>query len=460
MDYKISLLGYSERPQTLAVAGALSCFEEECSAEIFKELSGLPPDELAKKERAVLKNSFGRGHGSVGDQTYFTFSLENVPRVVTLHLCLPEYAQHLQQSLRRANPSRGFHLPEIIKKSPLAKGVNEVLAKSFELYDEMRNGGIPAEDARFLLPLYTKTNIQTTINVRELCHLWLMSQDAGVPSIVKAVVEDMLSMAKERAPYLLEDFGSNYELLSFYPSAQFFYAQRNSWMDFYMGNWSRKRQNTSNETIMVGKLLPPFSLGDTLEKAVRDRNEGQLANLKHVHFEFCAPMSIACLHQAIRQRTWNHSVETVYEALPHVLDYLDFENYESVNFAFRIAVPPSIKKSQFDGKYRRQHQEMLALSWFLWREGIPRMEAVGVIPHSLKVHTLIHINGWNAIHSIGKRTCTTAQWEIREIAQKMAGKIKEAEPAFNNWAEPQCVAYGKCPEAKECGYYKTRKEVN
>ena len=88
---------------------------------------------------------------------------------------------------------------------------------------------------------------------------------------------------------------------------------------------------------------------------------------------------------------------------------------------------------------------------------VPRSEAIGVIPHSLKIYDWIHVNGWNAIHSIGKRTCQEAQWEIRFIAQKLARDIKNVAPAFEEWAEPQCITYGSCPEIKDCGYSKKKR---
>ena len=88
---------------------------------------------------------------------------------------------------------------------------------------------------------------------------------------------------------------------------------------------------------------------------------------------------------------------------------------------------------------------------------MPRSEAIGVVPHSLMVYDWIHVNGWNAIHAIGKRTCEKAQLEIRHIAWAMAKYIKTAMPIFEGFVEPQCVTYGKCPEKDPCDYLEKRK---
>jgi len=450
-DFKVTLLGMTENSQTISVAGALACFEEKSSVQLAEELLNLPEEQRLKRERGTLKNSFGRGHGSVGDQNYFIFSIEDLPRAATFQLCLPEYLAHLQQSLRRAKASRGFYLPGAIRHSKLAEEAKKVLLSSFELYEKMVQFGIPGEDARFLLPLYTKTNIQTGGDARELCHLWQMSQREEIPSIVKEVVNEMISQAKEKAPSLFEDFGFNYEALAWYPSAQL-YGPRNKMLDeLAFVNEMNEMYGTAKNVSLVEhsdclSFLP--TIKKTIENAVKERNETDLANLKHIHFEFLVFMSLACLHQAIRQRTWNHTLESIYDAAERALVGGN-----------RMAAPPSIKKSNFYPAYKKQHKKMINLYVKLVEEeGIPESEAIGVIPHSLSIYTLIHVNGWNAIHSIGKRTCLTAQWEIRKIAREMAKIIKEKLPVLGKWAEPQCITYGKCPELEDCGYYKRKKK--
>jgi thymidylate synthase (FAD) len=407
----------------------------------MEELMKLPEEERLKKERGVLKNSFGRGHGSVGDQVHFTFSIEDLPRVVTFELCLPEYLEHLQQSLRRAKASRGFYLPEVIKNSALGKKTEVLMLKSFELYEKMVEKGIPGEDARFLLPLYTKTNITTTGNARELCHMWQMSQRKGVPSIVRAVVDEMISLAKGKAPYLFEDYGFNYETLAWYPSAQL-YSLRNPLINDLLKSFKGDKRVT-----LIGHNANFLRWGISIEKAVKERDETELANLKHVHFEFFISLSLVCLHQAIRQRTWNHTLESIYDAVKSA----------KREKQTRIIIPPSIKKSEFNSAFQKQHQTMLNLYCELVKGGISQEEAIGVMPHSLKIHTLIHVNGWNAINSIGKRTCLTAQWEIRAIARKMAKIIKGVYPELGKFAEPQCITLGECPEVEDCYYKKKRR---
>jgi len=161
-------------------------------------------------------------------------------------------------------------------------------------------------------------------------------------------------------------------------------------------------------------------------------------------------MSLACLHQAIRQRTWNHTLESIYDAVGKAI---------AREKETRMVIPPSIRGSELNLMYQKQHQDMLNLYEELLKGGIPAAEAIGVIPHSVKIYTLIHINGWNAIHSFGIRLCLTAQWEIRRITLQMARRIEEELPALGKWVKkPQCLYYQKCPEEKkDCSFYKRLK---
>ncbi len=440
-DFKVKLIGITENPQLLSTAGALGCFEEKSSAQLAEKLSSLSEGQRDKKEKGVLKNSFGSGHGSVGDQNCFVFSLENVPRAVTLHICQPQYLAHLQQSLRRAKASRGFHLPKDVSDSSCGAQAKKVLQESFELYEKMSEEGVPGEDARYILPLYARTHIQTLGNSRELCHLWHMTRSQETPSVVKKVVEAMIEAAAKKAPYLFEEFLSNYETLAWYPSAQIYSSSNKGISALYKGASPRfiKVLKIKGVSLLNSNSLD-FPEG-MIEEAVKERKEEELANLKHVHFEFLSLMSLACFHQAIRQRTWDQSVESIYEAV-------------SSNPAGRMTVPESVKNSQFSQAFREQHVQMLNLYHDLQEAGVSRAEAVGVLPHSLKILDLIHINGWNALHSVGKRTCTEAQTEIRNIAREISRHVKEKYPALGKWSEPQCVIYGYCPERRDCGYYK------
>jgi len=426
--HKLKNLG----PEEIAIYGALGCFEEKSPLQLYQEdKKKLSKKKFEKKKEKILQETSGRGHGSVLDQNRFTFVIENIPRLATLQLCLPQYLEHLQQSLRRAKADRGFYLPKAIENSKHFEETVRLLNKSFSLYEDMNKEGIPGEDARYILPLYTRTNIQTTGNARELMHLHYMSRKDNMPTIVKETVEEMIEKLTKAAPKLFKERETNYELLAWYPSSQLF-ALKNKTMERIIKEYGTKDIN----------VLPRANYGfylhkEELEKAVKERDEAELANLKHIHYTFLVKMSLACFHQATRQRTWDQSVESIY----HAIEKGEFITPKSIG-----------KHEKYSKEYENMNQKMLKLYSNLVDDKILPQDAIGILPHSLAVYDLIHINGWNAIHSIGKRTCIEAQGEIRNIAKKMAEIIQASDPVLGKYTQPQGVVYGRCPEKNPCGY--------
>jgi len=417
---KVELVAWLQNPEKnwgaedSASCGARVCREKLSSDRIHD--AKIKRTDYENRKENIFKETSGRGHGAVLDQSAFLFSIDNLTRASTLFLCEPEYASHLQQSLRVATAERGFYLPPNLDSE-----AERLMKKQFRLYETMQNNEIPPEDARFILPLYTKTTIQSLWDSRELMHLDSMSQRAGVPSEVRETVQQMMNLTREIAPHLMKNRETNYEILSWFPSSQLF-AKENKTIENLI--------STHSDFAFLCYSGIDMS-EESIKKAVEKRNEAELANLKHFHFTFIAPMSLACFHQATRQRTWNQSVQSL----------------ESAVRKGGYIIPPKISKSKFRGEYKDLNEE----SFSFVRNYLNDPEFLGVLPHSLVVHDLIHINGWNAIHSIGKRTCTEAQWEIRKIATKISIKIKEIVPGLGKYSVPQGILYGKCPEKNSCG---------
>lgn len=421
---KVKLVAWLQNPkirwdaEDSASCGARGCFSEKGSAKIHQE-EILKADYKKRKEK-IFEETSGRGHGAVLDESGFVFSIDNLTRASTLFLCTPEYGSHLQQSLRRATAERGFYLPKTLENTSAKK----LMQKQFKLYTEMQTGGVPSEDARFILPLFTKTTIQTLWDARELMHLDFMSKREGVPEEIKDTVSQMVYLAKIIAPELMKDRGTNYEPLSWFPSSQLF-ATSNKTLDNLID------KNSSLALLDYSKI--PMSESE-IKKAVEERDEAELANLKHYHFTFLAPMSLASFHQATRQRTWNQSIQTLKSAV---------ENGKYI-------LPVTIEKTKFKDEYASLNKEVIGFVY----NNFNCPDVVGVLPHALQVYDLIHINGWNAIHSIGKRTCTEAQWEIRHIARQMAKEINNVAPELGKYSVPQGKLYGQCPEKNPCGLCK------
>jgi len=414
-------------PEDSAVYGAYGCFEENPSFALF-EFDRL--NEKPKSYKKIFDETAGRGHGSVTDQSCFVWSMQNVTRATTLFLCGPEYMSHLQQSLRRAKADKGFHIPEILKDEKYKHAI-EVQIEAFNLYDRMLEGEVPGEDARYILPLNTYTNIQTLTDARELMHLSYMSKTdaARIPNETKSTVSKMYELSARQAPEMMQVRPNSMEVRAWNPSLQL-YAKQNLLVDSISESYWEEDVRLFNKS-----LLTIFNDEKGLFKQLcKTGDEASLSVLKHFHFTFFVRMSLAAFHQAIRQRTWNISCQSIYSAMISPI----------------FMTPPSVTSSKFVKEFEELQMKMVQTANELIEMGVPAEEVVGIIPHSMCVGSLIHVNGWNAIHSIAKRTCTKAQWDIRKKAVKMAAEIIKSDDLFDGLVGPQCEIYGRCPESKPC----------
>jgi len=450
---RIELNGILQHPENdtwevddYPVSSAMGCFAEENSSNIHEryavkgELYKSGKKELTwnQAQELIMKETSGRGHGAVLDKAIFNWSIDNLTRASTLFLCSPQYLWHLQQSLRRANAKRGFE--ELIGDEEMgkrgfsqisAKNGNKIMEEQFELYNKMCGAGVDTEDARIILPLHTKTTIDTGGNAREMMHLKSMVDRMNVTSEVRDTVYTMYEQAREFAPRTMEEREKNFEVLAWMPSSQL-YARQNMPMDNKIREREKIKQLTGNNNFCIGYSIGLQMSEKEIEQAVLQRDEALLANLKSTHFTFMVPMSLMSFHQAARQRTWDQSVETL----------------ESAVRRGSFTVPPKIKAAGYEKELLDLAEESRK---YVLNNLDKNPDVFGVVPHCLEVYDLIHVNGWNALHSIGKRRCKTAQWDIRSKAVQMSNEIRVVYPALGKYSLPQGMLYGSCPERENCG---------
>jgi len=167
---KISLLSYTPEPLKNIYLACRTCYSKVPPSEI----SDFSEDKIIK----LIKKTLLSGHHSVLEHAVFTFSAEGVSRALTHQLVrhrLASYAQQSQRYVEYKAEGLDFVVPDSIKKIDEQK-YNLLMQQIFQSYREFIELGIPAEDARYVLPNATTSNILITMNYRELinfCHLRL-----------------------------------------------------------------------------------------------------------------------------------------------------------------------------------------------------------------------------------------------------------------------------------------------
>ena len=83
--------------------------------------------------------------------------------------------------------------------------------------------------------------------------------------------------------------------------------------------------------------------------------------------------------------------------------------------------------------------------------GISPEDARYVLPNACTTNIIITMNARELRHFFALRCCERAQWEIRELANKMLKICKEVSPTIFEDAGPSCVRDGFCREQRSCG---------
>ncbi|MDH7499887.1 MAG: FAD-dependent thymidylate synthase [candidate division NC10 bacterium] len=191
----------------------------------------------------------------------------------------------------------------------------------------------------------------------------------------------------------------------------------------------------------------------------RLRSWGHLSPLEHASFTFCLEgVSRAMTHQLVRHRIASYSQRSQRYVEEGDFDYI---------------LPPRVKgkRISFEGKewkgeeFFRQTMEMIgqryrALDLALGGAGESSHEdARYLLPNACESKIFVTMNARQLLHFFGERLCNRAQWEIREVAQKMLNLLRPAYPGIFGGAGPKCIERGGCPEGKRgCGKWEEVRE--
>ena len=199
---QVKLLRYTPEPEKTVAMSARLCYSPIGAAQLEEKIT----DEQAAK---LVRKLVEMGHFSTLEHVTFTFAIEGVSRVLTHQLVRHRIASYSQQSQRYVK-EHDFEtiLPLSIAARPAEREKFEKLMSEIRtLYTEWTEMGIPAEDARYILPNAAETKIVVTMNVRSLYNFFSLRCCTRAQWEIRALAEKMLSEVKEVAPVLFEKAG-------------------------------------------------------------------------------------------------------------------------------------------------------------------------------------------------------------------------------------------------------------
>jgi thymidylate synthase (FAD) len=150
-----------------------TCYSELLPEDIFERAT--TGQVATDKQQDLIRRVIESGHGSTIEHIVFTFAISGVTRTLShqlvRHRAGVAFDQQSQRYLNYKRPS--YMIPGSLADAPeqmRAKFVTE-MDDSLAFYGEMLEAGIPGEDARFVMPNATRTNLIMTANLRSLIHM-------------------------------------------------------------------------------------------------------------------------------------------------------------------------------------------------------------------------------------------------------------------------------------------------
>lgn len=202
MAISVELIAHTPEPEKVIAMSAHLCYSDVGATEIGQNLND---KEIARFVRMMVNS----GHHSTLEHVSFTFAIEGISRACTHQLVRHRIASYSQQSQRYVKANDFVRImPNTIKNKPEAKEkFDKLMEEITAVYGELLEMGIPAEDARFVLPNAAETKIVCTFNARSLLHFFEERCCNRAQWEIRAMANMMLAEVRKVAPVLFAKAG-------------------------------------------------------------------------------------------------------------------------------------------------------------------------------------------------------------------------------------------------------------
>lgn len=426
-------------PEVISAAYARISRSEKSVTELREEALA----ELPKARKSNQTIVFEMGHASVAEHAVFNFDIIGISRLLTETLETLRFASFTEKSQRYVTFSKDYLIPAELEAPEFVElkalylemmdalfaeyeasflALKEYLSKEFPNISKRELEGLAKEDARYILPLSTRTQLGMTINARSLENL--LRRLAESPLLeAQELHKTLLSQAKSVCPSLVryvepEHFPGSLpvpkELMGF-----------EILDDEYWGQMLDQSKNSDNTILASLFYENSRSSWEKCLKYVNNLSNGERENLwrqffqgirpwskmprafEMVDFQFELRMSESCWAQFKR-----HRVGTIIR-----------QKIQGI----RTCIMPDIicaigRESQWTQLLAKNMELKKQLSTV--SPDLARYASLNGDP----VWVIVKMNLRELYHLIRLRCDEHAQWEIRDLAAEMANQLRSAAP--------------------------------
>ena len=162
----------------------------------------------SKNKQSALEHAVASGHNSVLEHAVYTFKISGISRACLAQLTRHRIASFSVQSQRYSEiQDNDLIIPESLYEHYPNPEVTTLMADMVTIYHRLIKAGVPAEDARYILPQAIPTTLIMTMNARELRHFFSLRCCNRAQWEIRKLADEMLWLCKESSPDLFKDAG-------------------------------------------------------------------------------------------------------------------------------------------------------------------------------------------------------------------------------------------------------------
>lgn len=389
----------------------------------------------------LIKKVLHSGHKSVIEHAVFSIAFWDVSAFVEQFLIECRLASFTVKSRRYVDfSSLGYIIPSDLCGESLMH-YREYMDLLFGGYKVLLEMGIPKEDARFLLPYSFCSNFYCTLNARELANLISSikyGRGKNIPEL-QNLAQQLIEQISDIFPALLPEFD----------------CESNTTCDNNDTIWFASNKSIehieSNEIGSVKLIQAPVQPLEILKFASSashphsDRKfdiekiitSARPRELEHLTYTFAiSNMTLSGITHLVRHRMQSIIIPPI-ECVDHsrcIIPETVQQNPKAKECYVRILTEANEKLAQIPcDDTLQKYGYYFALSGNV-------------------MDVMTTMNARELMLFIRLRSCSRAQWEIRNVATSMLSLLRKNFPALFDHYGPSCVLTGVCPEGRmSCG---------
>lgn len=229
---KVEIIEATPNPEETVCKAARNDYSDEYIGdksfeEVMEDIDG---ESIEEKKKTLIHHLLDHGHFGPFEHPQITFAVEGMSRSCMAQLTRHRHASFDVQSMRYVSfddmdPTPGEAVVEIPalndpgltgRNADFADGegemddktilkerrmcYNRAIEQSFKDYQNLLDLGVPAQDARMVLPIGTKINMVFSVNARMLMHIADMRAAADAQWEIREMTEEVLDLAEGWCP--------------------------------------------------------------------------------------------------------------------------------------------------------------------------------------------------------------------------------------------------------------------